>query len=102
MANLVPLENRDLIIDPYGEENKIANRREGRDPNTKGVFSSLPMCTPKYARHLADRHHEYEGTMARMLLQIPAGTFDAFRNEIEDDLTKQIAEVLANDRLVGG
>jgi hypothetical protein len=37
-----------------------------------------------------------------MLLQIPSGTFEALRNELEDDLSQQIAEVLANDGLNGG
>lgn len=105
MANLVPISTS--ADDPTGMAlyrlaNQIANKDEGRDPNSVGVYSALPTCTPKYLRHRIGRHHEYEGTMARMLLSLPANTFADMRNELDDEVTRMIADVLANDGVEGG
>ena len=91
--SVVPLSN---LLEKWNTTNRIANRKYGRDPDTLGVYSSYPVGTPKYLRQQADRHAEYEGTMARFLLEVPKGTQQDFLKELEGD-TKKIAEKLSSE-----
>jgi len=85
----------DLLQD-WNVANREQNKKLGRDPNTLGVYSAYPTATPKYLRQQRNRDAEYEGTMARFLLEVPVGTYDDFINELEGD-TRKIAKVLASE-----
>jgi hypothetical protein len=78
------------------------NRKSGRDPNAKGVHASLPFMTPKYARWMQHRHHEFEDTMARMFIQVPAVDYQKFLDSLEDPQTAMIAQYLSGDNDGGG
>jgi hypothetical protein len=73
------------------------NKKTGRDPNAKGVHSAWPFMTPKYARWVKDRHHEFEDTMARLFIQVPPKDYKKFLNSLEDDQTKLIAKYIVGD-----
>ena len=99
-----PIIDSELSL-PYLEfrtANGDANITEGRDPAAQGVYSSFSLMAPKYLRRIVGRHHEFEGTTARMLLQIPSGTYAKLQDELTDDATKQIFAVLAGDGSYGG
>lgn len=78
------------------------NRITGRDPNARGVHSSWPFMTPKYARWIKDRHHEFEDTMARMFIKIPPGDYEKFLASLEDPETAKIAKYLTGDDVKQG
>lgn len=78
------------------------NKNTGRDPNAKGVHSSWPFMTPKSARWIQNRHHEFEDTMARMFIKVPTKDYQRFVNSLEDDQTKLIAKYLVGDNAKKG
>ena len=78
------------------------NRLTGRDPNAKGVHSSWPFMTPKYARWVKDRRHEFEDTMARMFIQVPPGDYEKFLASLDDPETATIARYLTGDNVKQG
>jgi hypothetical protein len=78
------------------------NRLTGRDPNARGVHSSWPFMTPKHARWLKNRHHEYEDTMARMFIQVPAADYEKFLASLDDPETALIAKYLTGDSVKQG
>ena len=86
-----------LFDDPLAagaSRNTLQNAAAGRDPKAQGVFSSQPYATPKFLRHITDRHHEFEDTMARMFIRVPPGQYQKFLNSITDFETRSIAEKL--------
>ncbi len=73
------------------------NIQKGRSSASQGQFSNWPMATDKFLRHVSDRHHEFEDTMARMYLQVTPGFWDQFLEDLPDEQTRNIARVLASD-----
>lgn len=98
MANTprVPIRSSP-IIEAVNDIVQPANSRTGRPTLSRGVFSSYPFMSPKYARHQRNRHHEFEDTMARMFMKVEGVLYDEFLNSLEDAETRRIAEVLAGD-----
>lgn len=98
-TSIVPIEQFGPaeLTDLWCQYNEKANEIEGRDSLAQGVYSSFSPGTPKYLRRISGRHHEFEGTTARMMLQLPSGTFPKIYQEIDDTITRQIFAKLADD-----
>lgn len=102
MANPVPGVPLSSAFNQALSRVPMQNRLTGRDPNAKGVHSSWPFMTPKYARRVKDRHHEFEDTMARMFIQIPPGDYEKFLASLDDPETQTIARYLTGDNAKKG
>jgi len=97
---IVPLQGSfldDNVLVPLNVANEEGNYLVGREMFAQGVFADTPLATPKYMRHREGRHHEFEGSMARMLIQIPEGGLEALVEEMSDFTMEQIARVVASD-----
>lgn len=102
MANPVPGVPLSSVFNQALSRVPAQNRLTGRDPNAKGVHSSWPFMTPKYARWVADRHHEFEDTMARMFIKVPPGDYEKFLASLDDSETQTIARYLTGDDVKQG
>lgn len=92
---IVPLENN--ITSAVDNFLPYQNAKTGRPVKSRGVFSSYPFMTPKYARHRPKRRHEYDQTMARMFIKVSPKLYKKFVASLEDEDTKKIARVIAGD-----
>jgi len=99
-VTIVPIENS--VLAPLIVATTEGNTATGRPAKAQGIFADTPMCTPKYLRQRSNRHHEYEDSMARMLLQVPAGKMEQLMEDLDDDVTKEVASVMATDGASGG
>ncbi len=92
---IVPIENN--ITSAVDNFLPYQNARTGRPTKSRGVFSSYPFMTPKYARHRPNRRREYDQTMARMFMQVSPKLYEKFVASLEDEDTKKVAAVIAGD-----
>lgn len=102
MANPVPGVPLSSVFNSALSRVPMQNRLTGRDPNAQGVHSSWPFMTPKYARWVKNRHHEFEDTMARMFIKIPPGDYEKFLASLDDPETATIAKYLTGDDVKQG
>jgi hypothetical protein len=58
--------------------------------------------SPKYVRHRANRHHEFEDTMARMFIKVAPDLYEKFLASLDDEDTRRVAAVLAGDDVKKG
>lgn len=79
-----------------------SNAERGRDVQSRGVFSALPLMSPKYARHTAADRNDREETMARMFIQVNPSDYKAFLASIADSETRKIAQALTGDNVKQG
>ncbi len=91
MANDTSLTNQVL---PEMISINQENGQTGRDRKALGTFAAQPFYSPKYARHKADRHHEFEDTMARMYIQVPKSLYTNFLKSLPTGELAAIAKVL--------
>jgi len=100
MANSprVPIRSS-KIVESMTDINKTQrnNVRTGRPKDALGVFAAQPFSSAKYMRHRANRHHEFEETMARMFIKVAPDLYQKFLASLGDKHTRDIARVLAGD-----
>lgn len=94
-TSIVPLTNS--IRQPIDSLVRSRNAQSGRDPNSRGVYSSFPFTSPKYMKHRGNRNHEFEDTMARMFIQVSPKDYTTFLASLDDDETRRIAKTLTGD-----
>jgi len=95
MASTIPLSGR--VLSQAAEYNESQNKKQGRPTKAYGVFGSMPMHTPKYARHRQRGDSEYLETMARMFIRVPPAEYQQFLRNLKDPDTRKIAACLTGD-----
>jgi hypothetical protein len=95
MATILPLNK--TVLAPFIQQNDAQNNKMNRPKGAYGVFGSVPLSTPKYARHRNRGDSDYLDTMARMFIRVPPEDYKVFLQTLKDPDTRKIAACLTGD-----